>query len=321
MKTTPLRLGISQCLLGDAVRYDGGHKRDSFLTDRLSPHVEWVPVCPELEAGLGVPREPIRLIRSIGSPRVMSVKSGIDHTATMERFSEQRVRELAALSLSGYVFKKDSPSCGVERVRVYHADGTPARSGVGVFARAFMAHFPLVPVEDEGRLNDPSIRDHFIQRIFCYRRWQELLGSDRLTRDKLIRFHTRHKLLLLAHSREYHDALGQLVAQAKRYRPAELTHRYGAQFMNALKTPATVRKHVNVLQHVVSYFKAVLDQKEKEELRGVIEDYQRRIVPLVAPLTLIKHYIHRFDVAYLKEQIYLNPFPKELKLRNHILQR
>jgi uncharacterized protein YbbK (DUF523 family) len=261
---TAPRVGISQCLLGDAVRFDGGHKRDSFLTDVLGSHVEWVSVCPEVEAGLGIPREPIRLISSTSSPRVMTVKTSIDHTVTMERFSEQRVRELTALNLSGYVFKKDSPSCGMERVRVYNAHGRPVRSGVGVFAQAFMAHFPLVPVEDEGRLNDPSIRDTFIERMFCYRRWQDLLSSDRLTRGELMRFHTHHKLLLLAHSRQHHDALGQLVAHANKYRPAELALRYGAQFMNALKTPATLRKHVNVLQHVMSYFKTVLDKRRRK---------------------------------------------------------
>lgn len=208
----------------------------------------------------------------------------------------------------------------MKRVRVDNTHGIPVRSGVGVFARTFMAHFPLVPVEEEGRLNDPVIRESFIERIFCYRRWQAVMCSDRLTRGELIKFHTRHKLLLLSHGRNHYDALGQLVGNAKQYGAAELARRYGTEFMNVLKTAPTPRKHVNVLQHVLGHFKSVLDKLEKEELLGVIEDYHHGIVPLVAPLTLIKHYIERFDVTYLKDQVYLNPFPKELKLRNHVSQ-
>jgi uncharacterized protein YbgA (DUF1722 family)/uncharacterized protein YbbK (DUF523 family) len=316
MTDHPLRLGISRCLLGDAVRYDGGHKHDGFLTDVLGPYVEWIPVCPEVEAGLGVPREPMRLVSGTTSPRLMTVESGIDYTETVKRFSEQRVQALEALHLCGYVFKDHSPSCGMERVPMYNARGMPVRpGGVGVFARTFMAHFPLAPVEEEGRLKNPLIRDHFIERVFCYRRWKAVLYSDRLTQEELIPFHTRHKLLLLSHSRKHYDALEQLIGNAKQYRPVELARRYGTHFMNALKIAATPRTHVNVLQHVLGHFKTVLRQQEQEELLGVIEDYHHGIVPLMAPLTLITDYIHRFDVAHLKEQLYFEPFPKELKRR------
>lgn len=317
MNTTPLRLGISRCLLGDEVRYDGGHQRDRFLTDALSPYVEWVSVCPEVEAGLGVPREPIRLVGSASSPHVVTLKTGINHTVKMERFSKQRVRALEALNLSGYVFKKDSPSCGMERVRVYSPHGMPVRSGVGVFARTFMAHFPLVPVEEEVRLNDPIIRENFIERIFCYRRWQDL-QSGGTTRAALIEFHTRHKMLLLAHSRDRYQALGRLVADAKAYAIAELTHRYGTDFMQTLKVKVTARKHVNVLQHIIGYFSSKLDKAGKRVLHDVIEDYRRGLVPLIVPITLIKHYVGLFEIPYLQQEVYLNPHPKELMLRNHV---
>ncbi|MBA2251210.1 MAG: DUF1722 domain-containing protein [Nitrospirales bacterium] len=310
-------IGISQCLLGDAVRFDGGHKRDTFLTDVLGSHVEWVSVCPEVEAGLGVPREPIRLVSGTTSPRLMTVKTGIDYTEIMERFSEQRVQALEALHLCGYVFKHNSPSCGLERVRVYNAHGMPARSGIGAFARTFMTHFPLVPVEEEGRLNDPIIRENFIERIFCYRRWQDL-RSDGTTRAELIEFHTRHKMLLLAHSRDRYQALGRLVAEAKAYPIGELARRYGTEFMQALKVKVTARKHVNVLHHIIGYFSSKLDKARKRELHEVIEDYHQGLVPLIVPITLIKHYVGLFEIPYLEQQVYLNPHPKELMLRNHV---
>lgn len=308
-----LRLGISRCLLGDAVRFDSGHKRDRFLTDVLSRYVEWISVCPEVEAGLGVPREPIRLVHRGGPPAVMTVRTQVDLTATMQRFSDRRVRELAALNLCGYVFKKDSPSCGMERVRVYHDSSSrmPSRNGIGVFARAFMAHFPQTPVEEEGRLNDAAIRTNFLERIVCYQRWQDFL-STRITCQELIRFHTRHKLLLLSYSREHYQQLGRLIADARAYSIADLVEVYGRGLMQALRRRATIRKHADVLHHIVGYFRRILDQDGKKELLEVIDDYRHGLVPLTAPLTLINHYVRRYKVEYLQEQVYLNRHPLEL---------
>lgn len=316
--TTPLlRLGISRCLLGDEVRFDGGHKRDHFLTDTFGRYVEWVPVCPEVEAGLGTPREAMRLIGDPGHPQLVTIKSGVDHTDALETMTARRIQELSELDLSGFVFKKDSPSCGVERVRIYNQHGMPSRNGVGIFARAFIQHFPLIPVEEEGRLCDPPLRDNFVERVFCYRRFQDLLQGG-VTRSAVVRFHTIHKYLLLAHSATDYQALGRLVAQAHRYRPKELALRYGQLFMKALTVKATVRKHVNVLQHILGYFKQHLNAQSKTELLGVIDDYHRGLTPLIVPLTLIKHYVQMFDVGYVREQVYLNPHPKELMLRNHV---
>ena len=228
-----------------------------------------------------------------------------------------RLDSLRKLDLSGFVFKRGSPSCGVERVRVYTAQGMPSHSGVGIFARAFRDEFPLIPIEEEGRLCDPALRENFIERVFCYRRFQDLVQNG-ATRQALIRFHTIHKYLLLSHSQQQYETMGRLVAQAERYRPKELTVKYGDLLMKTLAMKATVRKHVNVLQHILGYVKKRLTAQEKAELLGVIADYHRGLTPLIVPLTLIKHYVHVFDVGYVREQIYLNPHPKELMLRNHV---
>lgn len=317
MTTGSLRLGISRCLLGDEVRFDGGHKRDNFLTDVLGPYVEWVPICPEVEAGLGTPREAMRLVGDPAHPRLLTIKSGRDHTRALEKMTAGRLAELGNLDLSGYVFKRGSPSCGVERVRVYREHAMPSHSGVGLFARAFIEQFPLIPVEEEGRLCDAPLRENFIVRVFCYRRYQDLLQNG-VTRQAVVRFHTIHKYLLLAHSAQHYQTLGRLVGQAEHHRPKELALKYGELFMNALAVKATVRKHVNVLQHILGYFKTQLGPSQKTELLGVISDYHQGLTPLIVPLTLIKHYVHLFDVGYIRDQVYLNPHPKELMLRNHV---
>jgi uncharacterized protein YbgA (DUF1722 family)/uncharacterized protein YbbK (DUF523 family) len=316
MTTSPLRLGISRCLLGDEVRFDGGHKQDHFLTDVLGRYVEWVPVCPEVEAGLGTPREAMRLMGNPGHPRLMTIKSKHDHTPAMETMIATRLDSFQKQDLSGFVFKRGSPSCGVERVRVYTAQGMPSHNGVGIFAKAFTEQFPLIPVEEEGRLCDPSLRENFIERVFCYRRFQDLVQNG-VTQQALIRFHTIHKYLLLAHSQQHYETMGRLVGQTKRHGLKELTLKYGEHFMRALTMKATVRKHVNVLQHIVGYFKSRLTTQEKTELLGVIADYHGGLTPLIVPLTLVKHYVQIFDVGYIRDQVYLNPHPKELMLRNH----
>jgi len=317
MTTASLRLGISRCLLGDEVRFDGGHKRDSFLTDVFGRYVEWVPVCPEVEAGLGTPREAMRLIGDPQNPRLVTIETGIDHTHALEAMATDRTEKLKKLDLSGYVFKKGSPSCGIERVRLYDEHGMSNRKGVGLFARAFMKQFPLTPVEEEGRLCDPTLRENFIERVFCYRRWQDLIQRG-ATRQALVQFHTIHKYLLMAHHPQQYEILGRLIGQAHRSRPKELAHRYGELFMNTLAVKATVRKHVNVLHHIIGHFKERLSANEKSELLSVIGDYHHGLSPLVVPLTLIKHYVRIFDVSYIREQVYLNPHPKELMLRNHV---
>ena len=312
------RVGISQCLLGDEVRYDGGHKRDVFLTDVLAPFMEWVPVCPEVEAGLGTPREAMHLAGDPDAPRLLTIRSKVDHTDVLKDFSQRRVQELRVHDLDGYIFKKNSPSCGVHRVKVYSEKGHPGKQGTGIFSAAMQEAYPLLPVEEEGRLNDAPIRENFIVRIFCYRRWKTQVQQNRITRGMIVDFHARHKYLLLTHSRSHYHDLGQLVSKAGDYTPSDLATRYGALFMDAFKTKATVRKHVNVLQHLAGHFSKQLSTIERAELQETIQDYHRYFTPLAVPLTLIKHYVRILAVPYLMDQVYLNPHPKELMLRNHV---
>lgn len=314
----PLRLGISRCLLGEPVRYDGGHKRDRFLVDVLGPHVEWIPICPEVEAGFGTPRESMRLVDDLESPRLITIRSKIDHTAKMNRFTKKRLRDLHPLNLSGYVFKKDSPSCGTQRVRVYNTEGNLIGKGKGLFADAFEKSFPLIPIEEEGRLQDHSLRENFIERVFGYHRWQSQRLNFRFTRGTLVSFHTTHKYLLLAHSRSHYHQLGQLVANAKRYSPSQLADSYGQLFMAALAVKTSTRKHMNVLQHLAGHFKRQLSAPARKELHEVITDFHKGLVPLSVPITLIRHYVRIMEIPYLCDQVYLQPHPKELMLRNHV---
>lgn len=312
-----IRIGISSCLLGEHVRFDGGHKRDSFLVDTFGRFVEWVPVCPEVELGLGTPREALRLIRRGDEIRMVNNKSGRDISDEMRAWARTRVERLAGERLAGYVLKKDSPSCGMERVKVYHDSGMPDKQGRGLFAEALMARFPHLPVEEEGRLSDPRLRENFVERVFAWVRLGELF-APRWTVGDLVRFHTAHKMTLLAHSPDLYREMGKFVAGAKGADRAGVERDYRDLFMRALATMATTRKHTNVLQHMAGYFKRLLEDDERHELLTSIDDYRTGLLPLVVPLTLIKHHVRKHRVEYLAGQIYLDPHPKELMLRNHV---
>jgi len=311
------RLGISACLLGEKVRYDGGDKRDCFLTETFGRHVEWVAVCPEVEIGMGIPREAVRLVGDPAKPRMMAERSGKDWTPQFNAFAAKRVPALTALDLAGYIFKKDSPSCGMERVRVYSAKGVPTRQGRGLFAATVMMELPLLPVEEEGRLNDPALRENFIERVFAYHRWQRLARRRRPIAS-LVDFHTRHKFLLFAHSERHYRKLGRIVAEVKHSPIATAYEKYGQLFMGGLAIHATVKKHCNVLHHMMGYFSKELSHAEREELIGHILDFRRNLVPLIVPLTLVRHYVNKYGVGYLQGQVYLQPSPKELLLLNHV---
>jgi len=312
-----VRIGVSSCLLGQKVRFDGGHKRDAFLVDTFGRFVEWVPVCPEVEVGMGTPREAIRLVRDGESVRLLGVKSATDHTAPMRTWAVRRVETLAGELLDGYILKKDSPSCGMERVRVYDPNGAPSRTGRGLFAEALLARLPLLPVEEEGRLSDPRLRENFVERVFAHHRLHDLFAS-RWTVGSLVRFHTAHKLALLAHSPAAYATLGRLVAGAAALPRPALRTEYERGFMAALEVMATPRRHVNVLQHALGYLRTRLDEESRGELAASIEDYSRGLVPLVVPITLLRHHVRRCGVEYLAGQVYLEPHPKELMLRNHV---
>jgi uncharacterized protein YbgA (DUF1722 family)/uncharacterized protein YbbK (DUF523 family) len=311
-----IRLGISTCLLGENVRYDGGHKRDRFIIETLGQFVEFVPVCPEVECGLPIPRESMHLAGNPESPRLVTTRTKIDHTEMMVNWARKRVRELEKENLCGFIFKSNSPSSGMERVKIYNERGTAQKIGVGMFARAFMDHFPLLPVEEDGRLHDIRLRENFIERIFALKRWRELVDSNQ-TRGKLVAFHTQHKLLIMSHSQKHSRILGKLVAEAKKIPAEQLYFQYQMLFMEALKLKTTIKKNINVLQHMMGYFKKQLSADEKQELLETIDQYGNEYIPLIVPVTLIMHYVRKYDQPYLKEQLYLNPHPIELKLRNH----
>ncbi len=311
-----IRLGVSSCLLGNLVRYDGGHQHDRFLTDTLGHYVEYVPVCPEVECGLAVPREAMRLVGNPADPRLVTRKSGRDYTDQMKIWASQRLKELAQEELDGFVFKRMSPSSGMARVKVYSETGNANNTGIGIFARLFMEHFPYLPVEEDGRLNDPVLRENFIQRIFVHRRWRELVTTAK-KRGGLVDFHTTHKLLLLSHSEKEYREMGRLVAQAKDLSIDELFNRYEALLMSALTKKSTNRKHTNVLTHVFGYFKNDLSPLEKQEVLEIIDQYHQGMIPLIVPLTLMKFFTKKFKQDYLANQHYLDPHPLQLKLLNH----
>ncbi len=312
-----IKLGISTCLLGENVRFDGGHKLDPFLTDTLGQYVEYVPVCPEVECGFGIPRESFRLVGEPEAPRLVTTRTHVDHTDRMVQWASMRVQELKKEDLCGYIFKSGSPSSGMERVKVYDRNGVPAKVGVGIFARVFMEHFPLLPVEEEGRLHDPKLRENFIERIFTLKRWRETVARKQ-SRGTLVDFHTKHKLLVLSHSPETYRTMGKLVAEGQQIPIPALYEKYQALLMEALQLKTTAKKNANVLQHMLGYFKDQLSPDEKQEMLEIIDKYRQDLFPLIVPLTLMNHYVRKYDQPYLKEQYYLNPHPVELQLRNHV---
>lgn len=311
-----IRIGISACLLGQNVRYDGGHQHDRYITDTLGRWFEWVPVCPEVEYGLPIPRESMRLVGNPESPRLVTIRTRIDHTDGMLAWAEKRLEALAAENLCGFIFKSRSPSSGMAAVKVYPETGMAVKKGVGIFAGAFMKRFPLLPVEEDGRLNDPLLRENFIERIFVYRRWRELETRNGGVKE-LVAFHAEHKLLILSHSPKHLTVLGRLVANPDRMKPAALREAYFRNLMEGLRLTASVRKQTNVLEHMAGYFKKRLTPDEKKELRDVIGLYHQGLLPLIVPVTLIAHYVRLYDEPYLQKQIYLHPHPIELMLRNH----
>ncbi|MBV8361980.1 MAG: DUF1722 domain-containing protein, partial [Deltaproteobacteria bacterium] len=262
----------------------------------------------------------LRLVRDSNTARttrLITNKTGIDHTDKMNSYAERRVIALGGEELSGYVLKKDSPSCGMERVRVYGASGMPTRDGSGLFAATLMRRYPSLPVEEEGRLSDPHLRENFIERVFAYRRLRSFFSS-RWTLGGLVQFHTAHKLTLMAHSPKAYSELGRFVANAKRMARDKVPERYEFAFMAALKKLATPARHANVLHHMLGYLRTYLERDSRDELVTLIDDYRRGLVPLVVPIALFRHYVRKFQISYLSGQVYLEPHPKELMLRNHV---
>lgn len=312
-----IKVGISSCLLGENVRWNGGHKLDHFLKDTLGRFIEYVPVCPEVECGLPIPRETMRLVGDPQNPRLVTGITGIDHTERMVKWVAGKVRELESENLCGFIFKADSPSSGLLRVKVYGPGGRPEKKGIGMFARAFTEHFPLIPVEEEGRLHDPKIRENFIEQIFVLKQWRALASGKWRLAD-IIDFHTRNKLLIMSHSQQIGRDMGKLVARIKILDPELFYRRYETGLMTALRLQTTPRKNLNVLQHLMGYFKNELTKDEKQELLEIFDQYRQGRLPLIVPVTLINHYVRKYDEPYLRRQTYLNPHPIELKIRTYL---
>lgn len=316
-RTDRPRVGVSDCLLGHEVRHDGGHKRDLFVVKVLDDYFEWVPVCPEVEVGMGTPREPLRLARRGEAVHMITVKTGVDWTERMVRYSEQRTRRLAEDRLRGFILKKDSPSCGMERVKVYDHNGVPSKSGRGLFAERLLSRLPNLPVEEEGRLNDKPLRENFIGRVYAYHRWRSLLEKG-ATPAAIVDFHARHKLLLMAHDPATYYEMGPLVARAGKLPIEELADAYETMLMGALDRPAPAGRHVNTLQHILGFLKDALSGDDKAEILRVIDEYRQGIVPLVAPLALLKFHLRKSSSEWIKNQVYLDPYPAKLALRSHL---
>jgi len=310
-------VGVSGCLLGQEVRFDSGHKQDRYITDVLGVHFEFTSACPEVEIGMGIPRESVRLVREAGDLRMRGVKSGTDHTEAMRRFAKKRVAGLAARGICGYLLKKGSPSCGMERVRTYTTAGMPAPADRGLFAAELFATMPELPVEEEGRLLDPMLRENFIERVFAYDRVSRMFAG-RWSVGDLVAFHSREKMLVAAHQPAAEKALGRLVAGAKHAPRAETADGYRRAFLAALAKPAPRKRHVNVMQHMLGHFRDRLEAAPRQALAAVVEDYRAGLLPLVVPMTLLKHYVDLLGLEYLAQQTYLQPHPRELLLRNHV---
>jgi uncharacterized protein YbgA (DUF1722 family)/uncharacterized protein YbbK (DUF523 family) len=309
-------LGISTCLLGEPVRYDGQHKHDRYLTGTVGQFVNFLPVCPEVECGLPVPREAMRLVGTPENPRLVTQKTNIDHTERMLSWAATRVRELEQENLCGYIFKSKSPSSGMERVKVYNDKGMATKNGVGLFAKAVMDHFPLLPCEEEGRLHDMALRENFFDRVFALHRWKRSIENSP-TIGRLVEFHTAHKLQLMAHSPEHYRRLGKLVANASKESLNTVLDEYIQGFMQGLSRHATLKKNTNTLQHCLGYFKKQLDAEEKQEMLEIIGDYHGGGLPLIVPVTMVRHFVRKYDQPYLRLQTYLYPTPEEMHLRNH----
>jgi uncharacterized protein YbgA (DUF1722 family)/uncharacterized protein YbbK (DUF523 family) len=314
---TKIPIGVSACLLGEKVRFDGGHKHDPYLTDTLGPYFDYVPVCPEVGCGLSVPRESMRLVGTPESNRLIGNKTGTDFTDQMQAYCDRTVEALRLRPLFGFIFRAKSPSSGLFRVKLYTPDGQPTTHYTsGLFARTFTRAFPSLPCEEDGRLHDPDLRENFIERIFALKRFRDEVVAAPSVRA-LQTFHACAKYLLMAHAPEGLQELGRLAAAATPAGLAETLAAYETGFLAVMAEQATAGRHVNALQHMQGYFSEQLTQQEREELAFVLDEYAREQVPLIVPVTLFRHYIFKYQTAYLMQQHYLYPHPAELKLRNH----
>lgn len=312
-----IRIGISSCILGEKVRYDGGHKLDRYLADVFGKYAEWVPVCPEVEVGMGIPRPTVRLIQIEDRIHMIS-KKGDDYTDEMNRYTQMRTAALASDHLSGYILKSGSPSCAMERMRFYDAEGIPRGRRSGLYADGLLKAFPHLPIEDDGRLRDARIRENFVTRVFAHHRWMQMINEG-LSRARLVAFHQSYKHHLMARNQVAARRLGRLVGTPQEYDTDEqLADAYFSEFMTAMKRTPSRRGHTNVLHHMSGYVSRVIDPEDRRELADMINQYRLERLPLIVPLIMLRHYARKYDIAYLQDQVYLDPHPDELMLLNQL---
>ena len=308
-----IKIGVSSCLIGEKVRWNGDHKQNRYVKDTLSKYFEYVPVCPEVEMGMGTPRETVALYGDPEKPKMIGKKTQTDWTSKMNRYSKNRIKELANEDLCGYIFKSKSPSCGLARIPVYdESESSKERHRSGLFADVFMKANPLVPTEEEGRLTDPRFRENFIVRVFSFARLKSELLNRKARPGDIVKFHTQHKFLLLAHSRKHYQTLGKIVAEVKDNPWNRVLSSYIYSFMEALTLKSTPKKNLDVLLHMMGFLKKLLTKEEKQDILSAIEGYRNELIPLIVPVTLVRHQVKKHNIEYLLEQVYLNPHPKEL---------
>lgn len=311
-----MNIAISSCLLGNTVRFDGGHKRDRFITDLLSNYAAFVPFCPE-DLAFGTPRPSIRLVKHDEGLRILSNKTGEDLTCTLDAQNHHELSRLNDAPLTGIIFKAKSPSCGFGSAKVYLPNGHGEGKTDGLFVLTCKAAFPHLPMEEEARLLDPWLRENFIMHLFAYERFREFCAKNPAMGD-LVQFHTVNKFLLHSKSETLYRTLGNVVANREKNPFPEVLHAYGTLYKEAIACKSSVKKTRNVLEHMVGFFKKVLEKGEKELLHLMLEEYAAKITPLITPISAIALLAKRYKVAYLLEQTFLAPYPKELALRSHV---
>jgi uncharacterized protein YbgA (DUF1722 family)/uncharacterized protein YbbK (DUF523 family) len=314
-QTGKIPVGISACLLGEEVRFNGGHKLHSYIEKTLGEFFDFRSFCPEVDIGLGIPRRPIRLIRRDDQIACVDIEDySLDYTQQLRDSADAQSGWASALC--GFILKKDSPSCGMERVKVYDGKGT-TKDGAGIFAARLMKNFPELPVEEEGRLGDAVLRANFIERVYVMYRWRQML-SQGLSVASLTAFHARHKLILMSHCQKTYRELGPFLAEVRKNNINQAADHYISVLMPALKKRASRGDHVNVLQHIQGYLKDHLDADDKAELVDTYERYRKAQLPLIVPITLLNHHFRRHPNAYIRDSWYMHPYPSEMSLQNHI---
>lgn len=305
-----LKVGISSCLIGNRVRHNGEHKANEWLMSQLGPFVSWTPICPEVEMGLGVPRETMRLVGTADHPQLVTVKSNKDYTLKAHLTIDQILKR--DFDFDAFIFKKDSPTCGFERVKVYASSGIPAKSGSGLFAKSVQEKFPKIPMIEEGRLSDPSQREFFLTQVFIYGQFKRIPMSTRALQE----FHRNHKLQLMAYDPGKYHLLGQIAANSQKQNLTEIFSEYHALLSELIKKPLTVKKYINVFQHMLGYFKKNLDSKEKAHLQKLLIDYQKTRIPLITLSAIFRYLSEKHEIQYLENQSILGPYPEEILTRD-----